>query len=127
MIRVLFAFAALSGMASVILGAFGSHALRGNLPERMQHAFETAVSYQMSHSLALLASCMMMEYWGRHWALYSASWAFVAGILFFSGSLYLLAVTGMKWLGPVTPLGGLMFIVGWGLLAIGIWQNSKLT
>jgi len=126
MIKLIFAFGALSGLASVALGAFGAHALRGSLDERMQHVFETGVHYQMTHSIALILTCVMIEHWGRHWALVSASWGFVAGILLFSGSLYLLALTGIKWLGPVTPLGGLAFIVGWALLTVGIWQNTSL-
>ncbi|MCB1691289.1 MAG: DUF423 domain-containing protein [Pseudomonadales bacterium] len=126
MLKLAFAFAAVSGMISVILGAFAAHGLRGTLEERLAHAFETGVTYQMTHSLALLAVCAMIEIWGRHWALVGAVWSFVLGILLFSGSLYLLAVTGMKWLGPVTPLGGLAFIVGWALVTIGIWQNTTL-
>jgi uncharacterized membrane protein YgdD (TMEM256/DUF423 family) len=124
MFKLIFAFAALSGLASVVLGAFGSHALRSSLDERLQHAFETAVSYQMSHSIALVLVCVLIEQWGRHWALTWASWAFTAGIVLFCGSLYLLALTGLKWPGPVTPVGGLAFIVGWGLLVIGIWKNA---
>lgn len=124
MIRLIFTFGALSGLVSVVLGAFAAHGLRGQLDERLEHAFETGVHYQMVHSVVLLIVGLMVEHWGRHWALDSAAWSFVAGILLFSGSLYLLALTGMKWLGPITPIGGLAFIVGWALLAIGIWQNT---
>ena len=124
MIRLIFTFAAASGLVSVVLGAFAAHGLRGQLDERLEHAFETGVHYQMIHSVVLLIVGLMVEHWGRHWALSSAAWSFVAGIFLFSGSLYLLALTGMKWLGPITPIGGLAFIVGWGLLAVGIWQNT---
>ncbi|MCB1647257.1 MAG: DUF423 domain-containing protein [Pseudomonadales bacterium] len=122
--KALFLFAALSGMTSVILGAFGAHGLRGRLEERLMNAFETGVTYQMSHSLAILLVCVLIQLWGRNWALQYAGLAFTVGILMFSGSLYLLALTGMKWLGPVTPLGGVFFIVGWGLLAWGVWQGA---
>jgi uncharacterized membrane protein YgdD (TMEM256/DUF423 family) len=124
--KLIFIFAALSAMVSVMMGAFASHALRGTLTDRMQHAFETAVAYQLNHSLALLLVCLLIDRWGRHWALMSASWAFVTGICLFSGSLYLLALTDMKWLGPITPIGGAAFIVGWGLLVVGIWQQPAL-
>ncbi|MDZ7686710.1 MAG: DUF423 domain-containing protein [Gammaproteobacteria bacterium] len=125
MVRFVFTFAAISGLLSVVLGAFASHGLRGRLDERLPHAFETAVTYQMSHSLALLLTALLIEQWGRHWALDGAVVGFIAGIVLFSGSLYLLALTEMKWLGPVTPLGGLAFIVGWGLLAIGVWVQAS--
>ena len=120
--KLIFAFAAFSGLASVVLGAFASHGLK-QLPAPTLHAFETGVHYQMSHSLVLLVTCVLLELWGRHWALVYASYAFVFGIILFSGSLYLLALTGMKWLGPVTPLGGLGLIAGWLLLLVGIWRN----
>ena len=126
MIRLIFAFAAVSGLISVVLGAFASHALKGTLEERFQHAFETAVTYQMSHSLALLIVCLLIEQWGRQFALEYAAYAFTVGILLFCGSLYLLALTGLKWFGPITPLGGLAFIIGWAFLAFGIFKHSTL-
>ena len=124
MIRLIFAFGGLSGLLSVVLGAFAAHGLRGKIDPNLEHAFETGVHYQMMHSIALLVVGLMMEHWGRHWALTSASWAFALGIILFSGSIYLLTLTSMKWPGPVTPVGGLLFIIGWGLLTVGIWQNT---
>lgn len=126
MLKLAFAFAAFSGLTAVVLGAFASHGLRGALEARLLHAFETGVTYQMSHSIVLLVVLVLIEQWGKHWALVYASGFYVAGILLFSGSLYLLALTGMKWLGPVTPIGGLALIVGWALLLVGIWQNTTL-
>jgi len=123
-VRFVLAFAAISALLSVVLGAFASHGLRGRLDDRLLHAFETGVTYQMSHSLALLVTGILIAQWGRHWALDGAVAGFIAGIVLFSGSLYLLAVTEMKWLGPVTPLGGLAFIVGWGLLVLGVWFKA---
>jgi uncharacterized membrane protein YgdD (TMEM256/DUF423 family) len=117
-------FAALSGFLSVGLGAFAAHGLRGSLDPRLMNAFETGVSYQMQHSLALLFVGVLSLVWGRHWALDYASYAFMLGIVLFSGSLYLLALTGWKWPGPITPLGGLSFLAGWVLLSIGIWQKA---
>lgn len=124
MIRFIFAFGALSGLVSVVLGAFAAHGLRGTVDERSLHAFETGVHYQMMHSVVLIVVGLMIEHWGKHWALTSASVAFALGIVLFSGSLYMLTLAPMRWLGPVTPLGGLAFIVGWGLLTVGTWQNT---
>ena len=126
MLKLIFTFSALSGFVGVILGAFGAHALRGRLDDRLMHAFETGVNYQLTHSLVLLITCLLIEHWGKQWPLEIAAYSFTAGIFLFSGSLYLLAITGMKWLGPITPLGGLCFIAGWCFLSIGIWKNSSL-
>ncbi|HKI74707.1 MAG TPA: DUF423 domain-containing protein [Pseudomonadales bacterium] len=124
MTRLIFIFGAASGLVSVVLGAFAAHGLRGTIDERLEHAFETGVHYQMMHSIVLIVVGLMIEHWGKHWALVWSSWSFALGIVMFSGSLYLLALTSMKWPGPVTPLGGLAFIVGWGLLTVAIWQNT---
>jgi len=117
MLKFLYVFAALAGLLAVVLGAFGSHALRGRLDDRLQHAFETGVTYQMTHALALLGVCLLATHFGARTPLLVAGCGFAGGIVLFSGSLYLLALTGMKWLGPVTPLGGLFMIVGWAALA----------
>ena len=124
MIRLIFVFGAASGLVSVVLGAFAAHGLKGRIDERLVHAFETGVHYQMIHSVMLIVVGLLTLHWGKHWALVYASWGFVLGIVLFSGSLYLLALTQMKWIGPVTPLGGLAFIIGWALLAVGTWQNT---
>ena len=123
--RLIFVFGAVSGFLSVAMGAFAAHGLRGTLDERLQHAFETGVHYQMLHSIVLIVVGLAIEHWGRHWALVYASWSFVLGIVLFSGSLYLIALTPMKWPGPITPVGGLAFMAGWALLALGIWQNTN--
>ena len=113
------AFAALSGAMSVALGAFGAHALRDSLSPRLLETFQTGVTYQMSHSLALLLVAILISHWGRTLTLDLAVYSFMAGIVLFCGSLYGLALTEMKWLGPITPLGGVFFIVGWLSLATG--------
>ncbi len=115
--------AGISGGLGVALGAFGAHGLRGRVEERLLETFQTAVQYQMIHTLALLIVAIMMLQSGRNLTLDIAAGAFVVGILLFSGSLYGLVLTDMRWLGPVTPLGGLCFIVGWAaLVAAGLQQ-----
>jgi uncharacterized membrane protein YgdD (TMEM256/DUF423 family) len=98
-----------AGLA-VALGAFGAHALQSRLPPDRLAIFETAVRYQMYHALALLAVAVARAQGGRRAAL--AGWAFVAGIVLFSGSLYALVLTDVRAWGAVTPFGGLSFLVG---------------
>ena len=115
--------AGISGGLGVALGAFGAHGLRGRVEERLLETFQTAVQYQMIHTLALLIVAIMMLQSGQNLTLDIAAGAFVVGILLFSGSLYGLVLTDMRWLGPVTPLGGLCFIAGWAaLVAAGLQQ-----
>lgn len=114
MSRTLLIIAALSGFFAVTLGAFGAHALKSVLSEDMRAVWNTGVTYQMTHTLALLL------FWGlgqttalsRQW-LTRASWSLVVGIGLFSGSLYLLCLTEQRWLGAITPLGGTAFLAGW--------------
>lgn len=105
------AISALAGASAVVLGAFGAHALRSRLDDAALATWQTAVQYHLVHALALLALALFARATGRSVALPSG--LLVAGILLFSGSLYLLATAGWKWLGPITPLGGLCFIAGW--------------
>jgi uncharacterized membrane protein YgdD (TMEM256/DUF423 family) len=108
------AIGAFFGLTGVVLGAFGAHALEARLAEFGSTAvWETAVDYQMWHALALLL--VSVSGW-RSRAADAAAVCFCLGVPLFSGSLYWLAMDGPRWLGPVTPLGGLLFIVGWGLL-----------
>jgi uncharacterized membrane protein YgdD (TMEM256/DUF423 family) len=107
---------AIAAFLAVALGAFGAHGLRGRLSPEMMSVFQTGVQYHLSHALALvLVSAIMGRMSG--WLIQTAGWCFVAGIVFFSGSLYLLAVTGVTILGAVTPIGGLLFLAGWACLA----------
>lgn len=108
--------AAGSGLLAVVLGAFGAHALRAQLDPRAMGIYETAVQYHFAHSLALLAVGLLYRTAVSPRLLGFAGLAFSTGLLLFSGSLYLLAVTGIRWLGAITPLGGLAFIAGWSLL-----------
>jgi uncharacterized membrane protein YgdD (TMEM256/DUF423 family) len=122
MAKLFITLASLSGMLAVMLGAFGAHGLRGRFDDYAMGIFETAVQYHFYHSLALLAVGVIALTQPQTAMLKSSGWLFVIGIAIFSGSLYLLSVTGIKWLGAITPLGGLAFIAGWGCLAATGWK-----
>jgi uncharacterized membrane protein YgdD (TMEM256/DUF423 family) len=114
--RTFLALGALSGAISVAAGAFGAHALKARLAPDLLAVFETGARYQMVHALALaLCGWATARFGGGAATL--AGWLFAAGTVLFSGSLYALALSGVRWLGAVTPLGGLAFIVGWIALA----------
>lgn len=110
---------AVSAAIAVAAGAFGAHALRARVDARALEVWETAARYQMYHALALLAVAWLAERNPASRALPLAGWAFIAGTVVFSGSLYLMTLTGMTWLGAITPLGGVGFLVGWGAVAWG--------
>lgn len=112
-----FAAGAIAAALGVVLGAFGAHGLKDRVAPDLLAIYETGVRYHLVHALALLAVGWAAERWPGPWAS-AAGWLFLAGILVLSGSLYLLALTGARWLGAVTPLGGLVFIAGWIALAI---------
>jgi uncharacterized membrane protein YgdD (TMEM256/DUF423 family) len=114
--RTFFALGAVLAGLAVAAGAFGAHGLRGRLEPDMLAVFETGARYQMYHALALLAVAWATVRWPES-AAALAGWLFVAGIVVFSGSLYVLALSGVRWLGAVTPLGGLCFLAGWAVLA----------
>ncbi len=98
-------------------GAFAAHGLEKTLDERGLALFETAARYQMYHALALVAVGLLIGQGRGGGALGVAGWSFLGGSIVFSGSLYALALTGIKWLGAITPIGGVLFLVGWGALA----------
>ena len=104
---------ALMGFVGVGLGAFGAHGLKGRLPAEMLAVFETGVRYQMYHGLAL-GLCAVLAQLG--WRIRAAAICFLIGIVLFSGSLYGLVLLDARWLGPVTPIGGVAFLAGWALL-----------
>jgi uncharacterized membrane protein YgdD (TMEM256/DUF423 family) len=120
--RLFPALGALFGALAVAAGAFGAHALRARLEPRDLEIFETAARYQLYHALALFAVAWAMEC-NRQWGL-AAGWLFVAGVVVFSGSLYALVLTGQRWLGAVTPLGGVAFILGWVCLGMAVLRRS---
>ena len=106
---------ALAGFIGVAFGAFGAHGLRGRLSPDMLAVFETGVRYQLYHAFAVLIVALAAARFDG-WMIRAAGWAFTAGIILFSGSLYALALTGATRLGAVTPIGGLAFLIGWALL-----------
>jgi uncharacterized membrane protein YgdD (TMEM256/DUF423 family) len=119
--RLFFALGALSGFIGVALGAFGAHALKIRLDPDLLATFEVGVRYQMYHAFALLAVGWAQTRWpGR--MLNASGWLFVAGTVIFSGSLYALCLSGMRWLGAVAPVGGIALMAGWLCLA---WASRK--
>jgi len=110
---------ALLGATGVVFGAFGAHALAARLSESNLGVWDTAVSYQLTHALALLAVGILLRVSAAgSTALVVAGWGFGVGVVLFSGSLYLLALDGPRLLGPITPLGGVAFVVGWVALLV---------
>jgi uncharacterized membrane protein YgdD (TMEM256/DUF423 family) len=114
--RLLFIMGSVFAGLAVALGAFAAHGLRNTLSAADLSTFEVGVRYQMYHALALLAAAGAAARW-ESGAAVTAGWFFAAGIVLFSGSLYLLALTGPRWIGAITPLGGVAFLIGWALLA----------
>ena len=115
--RLFFALGSASALVAVATAAFGAHGLRARLSPDLLAVFETAARYQMYHALALLAVGWAVTRWPGPWPV-RAGWLFAVGTLLFSGSLYALALSGMRWLGAVTPLGGLAFLAGWTCLLL---------
>lgn len=122
--RVFLTIGAVLAGISVAAGAFGAHALKAILTPEMLAVFETGARYQMYHALALIAVGLSLERRPRP-AFAGAGWAFLVGIALFSGSLSALALSGLRVFGALTPLGGLAFLIGWGLLAWGWWQQAE--
>jgi uncharacterized membrane protein YgdD (TMEM256/DUF423 family) len=129
---------AIWGFLAVTMGSFGAHGLRGrfeslgSIPgglttERLQANFQTATQYQMYCALAILALGLMAQAGRSGMALDAAGWLFLAGSLVFSGSLYILCITGEKWLGMITPIGGVAMLAGWIALTIAAGVGPKLT
>lgn len=113
--------AAVGGFIGVAMGAFGAHGLKHLLSEHLLDVYKTAVSYQMWHVLALALIAALPEHKLLRWA----GWCLVVGIVLFSGSLYLLAIFNIGWLGMITPFGGLAFLAAWALLAYVAWQKNQ--
>lgn len=111
---------AANALLGVILGAFGAHALKSRLAENLIQIWQTGVEYHFYHALGLILVGILCLHWPASAWLRSSGWLMLAGIVIFSGSLYLLCLTNMRWLGMVTPLGGLAFIAAWLALFIGV-------
>jgi uncharacterized membrane protein YgdD (TMEM256/DUF423 family) len=119
--RLWIVLGAVNAFLSVAAGAFGAHGLKARLGPDLLTIFETGARYHMYHSLGLIAIGLVAQ--ARPSPLLSgAGWAMLVGILLFSGSLYALALTGVRALGAITPIGGLGFLVGWALLAAAVWR-----
>ncbi|MGH7774677.1 MAG: DUF423 domain-containing protein [Candidatus Binatia bacterium] len=119
--RFFFIAGSISAFLAVLLGAFAAHGLKNRLSPEMLNAFEVGVRYQMYHAFALTAVAWASTRWQGS-RVTAAGWLFLVGTVIFSGSLYLLSVTGMRWLGAITPIGGAAFLLGWLLLAWGVWR-----
>lgn len=122
--RVFAIAGSLSAFLAIAAGAFGAHALRGRLAPESLAVFETAVRYHVYHALALFAVAWAARRWPGT-PVWAAGWLFAGGTVLFSGSLYLLALTGARWLGAITPLGGLCFLAGWATLAGAILLGGR--
>ncbi|MBI3830567.1 MAG: DUF423 domain-containing protein [Planctomycetes bacterium] len=139
MVRLFTILGAISGLLAVALGAFGAHGLpdyfktlyaselkdHPDIVERMLHNWETAARYEMYHALALIAVAWVCSRWPGKLA-NAAGWCFAGGTLLFSGSLYILCLTGMRWLGMITPFGGVALMVGWLCLALAAWKTTAV-
>jgi len=122
--RLFVTLGAASGFVAVAAGAFGAHALKARLSPEMLAVFEVGVRYQMFHALALLAVAWAVGRWPGP-AATAAGWFFVVGTALFSGTLYLLALSGTRWLGAITPIGGAAFLAGWACLAWAAWRGGE--
>jgi uncharacterized membrane protein YgdD (TMEM256/DUF423 family) len=119
--RVFFLYGTVSALVGVAAGAFGAHGLKGRLDPEMLSVFKVGVQYQMYHAFALIAAAGAHTKWPSRFVRIGG-WLFVIGTILFSGSLYLLSVSGVQWIGAVTPLGGLAFLAGWGCIAWAAWR-----
>ncbi len=123
MVRIFMIIGSIFAGLGVAGGAFASHALKDRLSDRALDIFETGIKYQMYHSLALLLVALLLtRLENTPSSLLGAGYGFLVGILIFSGSLYALSLTGIKWLGAITPIGGVAFLIGWGSLVITAWN-----
>lgn len=120
--NLFFALGSAFSLLSVVFGAFGAHTLGKKLSADMLDVFEVGVRYQMYHGIGLIVVAWALSQWQNSLTT-AAGWCFVAGILIFSGSLYILSLTNTPWLGAITPIGGLAFIAGWGCLIIAVFRQ----
>lgn len=121
--KLILVIAAFNGLFAVAFGAFGAHALKARITEPYLSAWQTGVQYQFYHALALLAVGILLTKTLGHALLISSGVLFAVGIILFSGSLYGLTLGGPKWLGPITPAGGILLIFGWIVLIAAIIRN----
>lgn len=122
MAKIYLMIAAVSGFFAVALGAFGAHGLKQKLSVDMLAVYQTGVQYHFYHTLALFGVALLMLQLPQSAALRWSAALFVVGIIIFSGSLYVLSISGVRWLGAITPIGGVAFLAGWILLAVAAWN-----
>ena len=122
--RLFLTMGAASAFIGVAAGAFGAHALKGRIGQAALDTFETGARYQMYHAFALIAAAWVVARWPGPYGT-TAGWLFLAGTVIFSGSLYVLSLSGARWLGAITPLGGLSFLAGWVYLIRAVWQSVR--
>jgi uncharacterized membrane protein YgdD (TMEM256/DUF423 family) len=118
--KLLLILGAVNALLCVMLGAFGAHALRARLPDDLLAAWNTGVQYHFYHALGLLLIGLIALQWPQSGLIRASGWVMLAGIVLFSGSLYLLGLTNVRWLGAITPFGGIAFIAAWAMLCIAI-------
>ena len=119
--RIFVILGALFAFVGVAAGAFGAHVLKSRISAEMLAVFEVGVRYQMVHALGLIAMAWIHTKWPSS-LVTTGGWCFVIGIILFSGSLYLLSVSGIRWLGAITPFGGVAFLAGWACMAWAAWR-----
>ena len=112
----------IAALLAVALGAFGAHALKARIAPELMSAYQTGVDYHFYHALGIILVGLAVLHLPESALLKAAGWAMLAGIILFSGSLYLLASTGMRWLGAVTPAGGVAFLAAWGMFAAAVMK-----
>jgi len=115
---------AAAGFLSVALGAFGAHGLKQSFSSELMAIYQTAVSYQIYHSLALILIALIFQHQQNKY-IKAAGWIMFAGMLIFSGSLYLLTLTDTRWLGAITPIGGTLLLISWLLLGLGVFKKNS--
>lgn len=120
---LMFTGALLTALA-IMMGAFGAHALKGYLSEEMLSVYKTAFEYHMYHALGMLLVGLLLKQYPTATLITWSGSMMIVGILLFCGSLYILSITGSRWLGAVTPFGGVAFVIAWLLLAIGLWRQT---
>jgi uncharacterized membrane protein YgdD (TMEM256/DUF423 family) len=123
MAKIFLMAASISGFLAVAIGAFGAHGLKQKISEEMMAVYQTGVQYHFYHTLALLGVGILLQQFPHSLALKVSGWGMLVGMLVFSGSLYLLVLSGTRWLGAITPIGGLALLVAWFALAVGIYQS----
>jgi uncharacterized membrane protein YgdD (TMEM256/DUF423 family) len=118
--KLFVALGSIAALAAVLIGAFGAHALKARIAPDLMPVYKTGVEYHFYHALGLILVGLAAFHLPESGYLKGAGWAMLAGIALFSGSLYLLALTGLRWFGAITPVGGMAFIVAWALFAAAV-------